>query len=275
RPGRWEGRGADAGHLREGVSTCRPLPGDRPLQDVPLPRGREPLSERGAARGVPGDARARARRGGPSRGDAGSRGSGARPCRRGARAGGDGVGRPPAPERARAHRLRPLPGRGNVGPRHRRGALGERGGGEKSHPPRDPVGRPSGGGMAVRGPEPREERGMSCTVEEELTAYLDGELSVVEAARVRTHLASCADCRATEALLRRTVTELAALPAFEPSAGLRRRVLAEVEALPRPWPERLREWFRPALLAPAGVAVVTAVVVAVVAGQRVVAERAE
>ena len=110
---------------------------------------------------------------------------------------------------------------------------------------------------------------MSCSVEDELTAYLDGELSVVEAARVRTHLASCADCRATEALLRRTVTELAALPAFEPSAGLRRRVLAEVEALPRPWPERLRTWFRPALLAPAGVAVATALVVAVVA------ERAE
>jgi len=116
---------------------------------------------------------------------------------------------------------------------------------------------------------------MSCSVEDELTAYLDGELSVVEAARVRTHLASCADCRATEALLRRTVTELAALPAFEPSSGLRRRVLAEVEALPRPWPERLRAWLRPSLLAPAGVAVVTAVVVAVVAGQRVVAERAE
>src|SRR5262249_60100922 len=82
-----------------------------------------------------------------------------------------------------------------------------------------------------------------------------------------THLASCADCRATEALLRRTVTELAALPAFEPSVGLRRRVLAEVDALPRPWPERLRAWFRPALLAPTGVAMAAAVVVAVVAGQ--------
>jgi len=116
---------------------------------------------------------------------------------------------------------------------------------------------------------------MSCTVGDELTAYLDGELSFVEAARVRTHLASCADCRATEALLRRTVTELAALPAFEPSTGLRRRVLAEVEALPRPWPERLRTWLRPALLAPTGVAVATAVVVAVVAGQRAVSERAE
>ena len=116
---------------------------------------------------------------------------------------------------------------------------------------------------------------MSCTVEDELTAYLDGELSTVEAARVRTHLASCAECRATETLLRRTVTELAALPAFEPSVGLRRRVLAEVEALPRPWPERLRTWLRPALLAPGGVAVATALVVAVVAGRQVVVQRAE
>ena len=116
---------------------------------------------------------------------------------------------------------------------------------------------------------------MSCTVEHELTAYVDGELSVVEAARVRTHLGSCAHCRATEALLRRTVVELAALPAFEPSPALRRRVLAEVEALPRPWPERLRTWLRPALLAPAGVALATAAVVAVAVGQRVVAERAE
>lgn len=96
---------------------------------------------------------------------------------------------------------------------------------------------------------------MSCTVEDELTAYVDGELSVVEAARVRTHLVSCADCRATETLLRRTMAELAALPAFEPSVGLRRRVLSEVEAMPRPWPERLRAWFRPTVLAPlAGVA---------------------
>jgi anti-sigma factor RsiW len=114
---------------------------------------------------------------------------------------------------------------------------------------------------------------MSCTVEDDLTAYLDGELSVVEAARVRTHLASCADCRTTEALLRRTVTEVTALPAFEPSVGLRRRVLAEVEALPRPWRSRIGTWFRPGLLAPAGVAVATAVVVAAVAGHRVMVER--
>src|SRR5678815_3689672 len=108
------------------------------------------------------------------------------------RAGGDGGGGPATAERARADRLRALPVRGNVVPRHRRGALGERGGGEESHPPRDPVGRPGGGCMAGRGREPREERGMSCTVEEDWTAYVDGALSTVEAARGRTHRTSCA-----------------------------------------------------------------------------------
>jgi hypothetical protein len=71
------------------------------------------------------------------------------------------------------------------------------------------------------------------------------------------------------------VTELAALPAFEPSVGLRRRVLAEVDALPRPWSERVRAWFRPALLAPTGAALAAVVVVAVVAGRHLVAVRAE
>jgi anti-sigma factor RsiW len=116
---------------------------------------------------------------------------------------------------------------------------------------------------------------MSCTMEDELTAYVDGELSAVEAARVRSHLTSCSGCRSTEALLRRTVTQLAALPAFEPSNALRRRVLAEVEILPRPWPERMRAWLRPSALAPAGVALATAALVAVVMGQRTLSARAE
>src|SRR5215468_10949086 len=116
---------------------------------------------------------------------------------------------------------------------------------------------------------------MSCTVEDELTGYVDGELSAVETARVRTHLTSCARCRSTEALLRRTVAELAVLPAFEPSVGQRRRVLSEVETVPRPWGEGLRNLLRPAVLGPAGVALATAAVVAVVAGQRAREERAE
>jgi anti-sigma factor RsiW len=116
---------------------------------------------------------------------------------------------------------------------------------------------------------------MSCTIEDELTAYVDGELSAVEAARVRSHLTSCSDCRSTESLLRRTVTQLAALPSFEPSSALRRRVLAQVEGLPRPWPERMRSWLRPSALAPAGVALATAALVAVVMGQRTMSARAE
>lgn len=116
---------------------------------------------------------------------------------------------------------------------------------------------------------------MSCTVEDELTAFVDGELSAVETARVRGHLASCSDCRSTEALLRRTVSELSALPGFEPSVGLRRRVLAEVDGLPRPWPERMRAWFRPGVLAPAGMALAAAAVVAVLVGQRAMTERVD
>ena len=52
-------------------------------------------------------------------------------------------------------------------------------------------------------------------------------------------------------------------------------MLAEVEALPRPWPERMRAWFRPGVLAPAGMALAAAAVVAVVLGQRAVTEGAE
>jgi anti-sigma factor RsiW len=114
---------------------------------------------------------------------------------------------------------------------------------------------------------------MSCTVEDELTAYVDGELSQTEAARVRGHLDSCAACRSTEALLRRALPELATLPAFEPSAALRRRVLAEVEALPRPWAERMRAWLRPGVLGSAGAALAAAVVVLLVTDRAGVAER--
>ena len=82
---------------------------------------------------------------------------------------------------------------------------------------------------------------------------------------MRKHLESCAECRATTALLQRTVTTVVALPAFQPSLGLRRRVLTRVEALPRPWAERFRDWFRPTVLLPSGVGVALAAVLAFVA----------
>ena len=93
---------------------------------------------------------------------------------------------------------------------------------------------------------------MSCKLESELTAYVDGELGPAEASAVRAHLLGCTDCRSTEALLRKTVHTLAALPDFQPSLGLRRQVLSRVEAVPAPWGRRFSHWLRPAVLVPAG-----------------------
>jgi len=91
---------------------------------------------------------------------------------------------------------------------------------------------------------------MSCTFEEDLTAYVDGELSPARRAEVEAHLGTCAECHSTEALLRRTMTSLAALPEFKPSADTRRAVLAKVDALPLPLWERLKALLRPSVLVP-------------------------
>lgn len=91
---------------------------------------------------------------------------------------------------------------------------------------------------------------MSCTFEEELTAYVDGELSVARRAEVEAHLGTCAGCRSTEALLRGAVARMAELPGFTPSPDTRRAVLAKVEALPPPLRERLLALLRPTVLVP-------------------------
>ena len=92
---------------------------------------------------------------------------------------------------------------------------------------------------------------MSCALENELTAYLDGELSPSERARVDTHLPGCPDCRATLALLERSVATLHALPAFEPSPQLRRAVLQRVSeegerGLGARWSRLRAAWVLPA-----------------------------
>ena len=104
---------------------------------------------------------------------------------------------------------------------------------------------------------------MSCEMETELTAYLDGELTPADAASVRAHLAGCEHCRATEALLRQAVATLRILPDYEPSAPFRRRVLGRVEAAPLPLRARLADAFRPALLVPSAAGLLAASVVAV------------
>jgi anti-sigma factor RsiW len=91
---------------------------------------------------------------------------------------------------------------------------------------------------------------MSCAFEEDLTAYVDGERPAARRAEVEAHLGTCEECRSTEALLRRTLSSLAALPEFKPSMDTRRAVLAKVDALPLPLRERLKALLKPTVLVP-------------------------
>jgi anti-sigma factor RsiW len=101
---------------------------------------------------------------------------------------------------------------------------------------------------------------MSCTFEEDLTAYVDGELPPVRRVEVETHLGTCAGCRTTHARLSQTVARMAELPAFEPWPGTRRAVLTKLDALPAPWWQRLRTLLRSSVLVPsAGLAAVLGV----------------
>jgi anti-sigma factor RsiW len=91
---------------------------------------------------------------------------------------------------------------------------------------------------------------MSCAVEHELTAYLDGELPPFQAKLVENHLGSCQACRATEGLLRGTLSQLSQLPSFAPSAELRRSVLTQIEHQPMGIQAWARDFFKPRLLVP-------------------------
>jgi len=99
-------------------------------------------------------------------------------------------------------------------------------------------------------------------MQEQLTAWIDGELSPRRAERVRTHLATCPCCaveaeslRAAVAWQRDALTRVVAVEPFN-ATPLRvqvQRMLADVDALPveREW----RWWLTPAVLASAAVAV--------------------
>ncbi|MFP2908626.1 anti-sigma factor family protein, partial [Pyxidicoccus sp. 3LFB2] len=50
---------------------------------------------------------------------------------------------------------------------------------------------------------------MSCGFEEDLTAYVDGELPPARRVEVEAHLGACAGCRAMHALLGTAVARLA------------------------------------------------------------------
>jgi anti-sigma factor RsiW len=69
---------------------------------------------------------------------------------------------------------------------------------------------------------------MSCTEppEEDLVAWLDGELAPADAARVAAHLRGCGVCRREAAALRESGAMLERLPTLEPPADFVSRVVA-------------------------------------------------
>lgn len=107
---------------------------------------------------------------------------------------------------------------------------------------------------------------MSDSIEDELTAYVDGELSELDMQRVKAALAADPALAALEKQLRLTVTAVEALPSPQASQALRRAVLNRLDE-PGTLGERLAAWLRPSRLVPAVGLAAAAVLVAVVAQQ--------
>lgn len=103
---------------------------------------------------------------------------------------------------------------------------------------------------------------MNEDIANDLTAYIDGELSEARAKEVEAALAADPGLRALEQQLRMTVATLKTLPEPAPSAALRRSVLSRVDE--PTWRERLARWLTPPRLVPVGLAVAAAVTAVVV-----------
>lgn len=103
-------------------------------------------------------------------------------------------------------------------------------------------------------------------IEDELTAYVDGELSELDMQRVKAALEKDPRLAALEKMLRQTVSAVEALPSPEPSQALRRAVLNGLDA-PMTWSERLQKWLRPSRLMPALGMAAAAALVALIAQQ--------
>ena len=101
-------------------------------------------------------------------------------------------------------------------------------------------------------------------IEDELTAYVDGELSELDMQRVKAALAADPKLAALEQQLRMTVAAVEALPSPQPSQALRRAVLNGLDA-----PEGFSwaKWLRPSRLMPALGMAAAAALVAVIAQQ--------
>ena len=77
---------------------------------------------------------------------------------------------------------------------------------------------------------------MNCeTMEELLSAYIDGETSEEEQQAVEQHVASCASCRAMLQDFSTAQTLLRTLPVLEAPQGFRQRVTGRVEQRSRSW----------------------------------------
>ncbi len=78
-----------------------------------------------------------------------------------------------------------------------------------------------------------------------LSAYLDGELSAAEEARVKSHLAACPACRTEEHELTVSWGLLGSLQPIEPSPAFRARFWERVKREEEAW-----QWFSWSRLAP-------------------------
>jgi anti-sigma factor RsiW len=108
--------------------------------------------------------------------------------------------------------------------------------------------------------------------EENLTAYLDGELPEAERKELEAALEKDPGLKASLEQLRSAVAAVKALPEAEASAALRRAVLAGVDG-PQTLSERLRAFFTlPRLVPIAGVAAVAALAVVVSGGEKAPAD---
>jgi anti-sigma factor RsiW len=103
-------------------------------------------------------------------------------------------------------------------------------------------------------------------IEDELTAYVDGELPELDMQRVKAAIEKDPKLAALEQVLRSTITAVEALPSPLPSQALRRAVLNGLDA-PMTMSERLQKWLRPSRLMPALGMAAAAALVAVIAQQ--------
>jgi hypothetical protein len=108
---------------------------------------------------------------------------------------------------------------------------------------------------------------------EQLTAYLDGDVTTGERDRLDEHLRSCGECRRELASLRATVVLLRSLPTYRPRRSF--QLTPEAVATARPWWERLGLRLLPALPAFRAAVVATAILLAAVSAGDVIRDRNE